>query len=69
MDMKMLHMGAFLLVAIGAINWGLTALGFNVVNMLLGAWPTVETVVYLLVGVSGVYILLTHKNDCKVCAK
>lgn len=33
--MKMLHMVAFLLTAIGAINWGLTALGLNLVNMIL----------------------------------
>ena len=69
MDMKMVHMGAFILAMVGAINWGLTALGYNVVNMILGSWPMLETVVYLLVGVSGVYILLTHKKDCKVCSK
>jgi uncharacterized membrane protein YuzA (DUF378 family) len=67
--MKMLHMVAFLLTAIGAINWGLTALGFNLVNMILGGMPGLETIVYLLVGASGVYVLLTHKADCKVCSK
>ena len=30
----------------------------NVVNMLLGSWPTVEWVVYLLVGVAAVYKLV-----------
>lgn len=69
LDMKMLHMAAFLLTAIGAINWGLTALGFNVVNMLLGSMTGLETIVYLLVGASGVYILVTHKADCKICSK
>jgi uncharacterized membrane protein YuzA (DUF378 family) len=66
--MKNLHMVAFLLTAIGAINWGLTALGFNLVNMLLGSMPGLETIVYLLVGASGVYILATHKGDCKMCS-
>lgn len=66
--MKSVHMVAFLLVVVGAINWGLSALGLNVVQMLLGAWPMVEKVVYLLVGVSGVYLLVAHKGDCKTCA-
>ncbi len=66
--MKGVHMAAFLLVVVGAINWGLSALGFNLVQMLFGSWPTVEKVVYLLVGVSGVYLLVQHKGDCKTCA-
>lgn len=67
--MKTLHMAAFLLMAIGAINWGLVGLfGFNLVNAILGSWPMVETLVYILVGVSGVYILVTHKADCKICS-
>lgn len=66
--MKSVHMVAFLLVVVGAINWGLSALGFNVVQMLLGSWPMVEKVVYLLVGVAGVYLLVAHKGDCKTCA-
>lgn len=67
--MKMLHMVAFVLTCVGAINWGLTALGYNLVNMLLGGMPGLETIVYLLVGASGVYLLATHKADCKVCSK
>jgi uncharacterized protein len=67
--MKMLHMVAFLLVVVGALNWGLDALGWNLVNMLLGSGSTLAQVVYLLVGVSGVYLLVTHFTDCKTCAK
>jgi uncharacterized membrane protein YuzA (DUF378 family) len=67
--MKMLHMVAFVLAMVGAINWGLTALGFNVVNMILGGMPGLETIVYLLVGASGVYLVATHMSDCKVCSK
>ncbi len=63
----MLHMLAFLLVAIGAINLGLTALGWNVVEMILGV-GMITKVIYLAVGVSGVYLLLTHKGDCKICS-
>lgn len=48
------------LVIIGALNWGLVGLGdfmgsnLNVVNMLLGSMPMVESVVYLLVGLAAV---------------
>ncbi len=66
--MKSLHMVTFILLVVGGLNWGLTALGYNVVNMILGGWPTVEQVVYLLVGASAVYELLTHKGNCKECA-
>ncbi len=47
------------LLIIGGLNWGLVGLGgflgsnLNVVNLLLGAWPTVEWVVYILVGLAG----------------
>lgn len=71
--MKSLHGIAFVLVIIGALNWGLIAIGdwmgsnWNVVNLLLGSWPTVETLVYLLVGLSGVALLFGHKKDCRAC--
>lgn len=68
MDKKMLHMVTFLLSMVGALNWGLMGLlDFNLVNVLLGSWPTVEKLVYVLVGVSAVYVLATHKEDCKIC--
>ena len=65
--MKSLHTVSFILVVVGAINWGLTAFGWNVVHMLLGSWPTIETIVYVLVGLSGVYLLVSHKRDCRMC--
>jgi hypothetical protein len=65
--MKALHMVAFVLLVIGGLNWGLTALGYNLVNMLLGGWPKVEMVVYLLVGLSALYEAFAHKGNCKMC--
>ncbi len=64
--MKSLHMITFWLVIIGAVNWGLTALGYNVVGMLLGSWPTLEMIVYVLVGVSGVYLAFTSMSGKKM---
>ncbi len=66
--MKMVHMVAFVLLVVGGLNWGLTALGYNVVNLILGSVPLVEMIVYLLVGASAIYIGATHMKDCKQCS-
>lgn len=48
---------AFTLVAVGGLNWGLVgAFDLNVVNQLLGGAPTVEKIVYVLVGVAALYM-------------
>jgi uncharacterized membrane protein YuzA (DUF378 family) len=68
--MKELHMVAFILMFVGALNWGLVGLfDFNLVSALLGSFPGFEKLVYVLVGLSAVYIMVTHMNDCKVCSK
>jgi uncharacterized protein len=67
--MKMLHMAAFTLVIVGAVNWGLVGLfNFNLVNTILASVAGIEQIVYILVGVSGVYLAMTHMSDCKVCS-
>jgi uncharacterized membrane protein YuzA (DUF378 family) len=65
--MKGLHMVTFILLVVGGLNWGLSALGFNLVEMLLGGWPMVEKIVYLLVGLSAVFEVVTHKKNCTMC--
>ena len=72
--MKMsMHTVAFILVVVGGINWGLIGIGgflgsnWNVVGMIFGSWPTVEWLVYVLVGVAAVYELAKHKWHCKEC--
>ncbi len=59
------------LVVVGALNWGLVGLGWlvngsdwNVVHMLLGSWMQVEAVVYVLVGLAGVYKLVMCSKSC-----
>jgi uncharacterized membrane protein YuzA (DUF378 family) len=50
---------ATFLVAIGAINWGLSQLGWNAVASLIGSWsPMLATIVYYLIGISGVWALV-----------
>jgi uncharacterized membrane protein YuzA (DUF378 family) len=50
---------ALILAAIGAINWGLTELGFNLVSAIFDSWaPIIATIVYYLVGISGLVVLI-----------
>lgn len=60
--MKALKPVALVLTLVGALNWGLVAFGFNLVNILLGTVPLLEKLVYVLVGASAVYLLVTDKK-------
>jgi len=59
-----LCMIAYALLIIGGLNWGLVGLGMligsnlNVVNALLGTWPTIEAIVYLLVGLAALKMVI-----------
>ena len=63
--MKSLHMVTWILLIIGGLNWGLTAFGYNVVDML---GPSLSMIVYVLVGLSAIYEVVNHKNTCKNCS-
>lgn len=60
----MLSQIARILVVVGGVNWGLIGLGmlmdkdWNLVNMILGSVPTLEAVVYVLVGLAAVKMVL-----------
>ena len=63
----MLHMVTFILLVIGGLNWGLVgAFNTNVVEMILGM-GTATKVVYILVGLSALYELVSHKSMCTMC--
>ena len=69
-NMRLIHFATFGLVLVGAINWGMVAFfDFNIVSVVFGAGTTLERIVYALVGLSGLYLLATHKSDCKICSK
>ncbi|MEK7460564.1 MAG: DUF378 domain-containing protein [Patescibacteria group bacterium] len=65
--MKTLHTITMILLIVGGLNWGLTAFGYNVIEMLLGGFPAVVTTIYVLVGLSAIYEIFTHKSNCKMC--
>jgi uncharacterized membrane protein YuzA (DUF378 family) len=67
--MKVLHTVTFILIVVGGLNWGLVgAFDFNLVNKLVGDWSMVEKVIYILVGLSAIVEVATHKSVCKMCA-
>ena len=51
---------ALVLAAIGAINWGLDAIGWNAVDALIGSWAGEITamIIYIIVGLCGIYALI-----------
>lgn len=56
---------AYIFVVIGAINWGLVGLtsfkgisyNWDLVSLILRGIPTLAAIIYLLVGLSGLWIL------------
>lgn len=64
--MKILHMAAYILMFAGGLNWlAVGVLNMNLVENLLGM--DLAKWIYILVGLSTVYVLVMHKGDCKVC--
>ena len=46
------------LVIVGGLNWGLVgAFNFNIVTAVFGAWAWLEKLVYILVGLSALWML------------
>lgn len=52
------------LLLVGGLNWGLQGLGYfiktnlNLVNLLVGRWPVVENIVYILVGLAAIKVIV-----------
>lgn len=64
----MVHMVAFILLVVGGLNWLLVgAFDINLVEKIFGGMPTVVKVIYILVGLSALYELVTHKKNCTAC--
>jgi len=66
---------SMVLVLIGAINWGFIGVGIlmtrylNVVDFALYRWPTVEAIVYVLVGLAGIALIVGRICGCCPCMK
>ena len=61
--MKTLNWIAVILVIIGAVNWGLIGLlNLDLVALILGSIPVLLKLVYILVGLSGLYLISLAKK-------
>lgn len=61
--MYILRIIAYILVIVGAINWGLIGFfGFDLVAAIFGEMSGFSRIIYGLVGVSAIILLLTHRS-------
>ena len=61
--MKILYLVSLTLVLVGALNWLLFgAMGIDLIAILFGTMPTVARIIYILVGLSGIYLLFNIKH-------
>jgi hypothetical protein len=58
MKLNLLDTIALILVIIGGLNWGLTAFGYNLVSMIFGTMSWLESLIYILVGLSAIYLAI-----------
>lgn len=65
---KGLHMVTFILLVIGGLNWlALALFNWEIGDLFGGQTATISKIVYILVGLSAIYELATHKSCCKAC--
>lgn len=67
---KLLKYGSYILVLVGALNWGLVGFfEFDLVAKLFGEMTPVTKIVYDLVGISAIISAATTYSCCKNKAK
>lgn len=63
-----LHSITFLLLVVGGLNWLAFGLfGWEIGNLFGGSEAMVSKIIYVLVGLSALYELMTHKKNCRLC--
>ena len=66
--MKALHAVTFFLVVIGGLNWLLVGVaGWDIGDLFGGMDALASKIIYILVGLSAIVLLFTHKRDCRMC--
>jgi uncharacterized membrane protein YuzA (DUF378 family) len=70
--MKYLNKVAYILVIVGALNWGAVGLfQMDIVEKVLGDMTMSSRLIYVLIGISAVVFLITKTckcNHCKDCS-
>ncbi len=68
--MKGLHNITFILLIVGGLNWLLLGLFNWEIGMIFGgSGMFISKLIYILVGISAIVELATHKSNCKACGK
>ena len=61
--MHTLKIIAYILVIIGAINWGLVGFfNFDLVAAIFGDMTLVTRIIYDIIGISAIYLLFAHRE-------
>mgnify|MGYP001558537006 CR=1 len=64
----MLHKISFILVIAGGLNWLVLAIfGWDIGDIFGGQGAIISKIIYILVGLSAIYLVATHKRDCRYC--
>jgi len=67
--MKAIHIVALLLLVIGGLNWLLVGIfGWDVGELFGGQSNVISRVIYVLVGLSAIWVMVTHKKACVLCS-
>lgn len=68
MNLKLLHLVTFTLLVVGGLNWLLVGLlEWDISRFLGGMSSPLSRIIYIAVGLSAIYELLTHKKNCYAC--
>lgn len=64
--MRYLTCAALTIAIVGAVNWGLIGLfGFNLVAWIFGDMTLLARIIYILVGLSGLYLVTLYPLLCR----
>ncbi|MBI4094969.1 MAG: DUF378 domain-containing protein [Candidatus Liptonbacteria bacterium] len=64
-----LHKITFTLLLVGGLNWLLVGIFNWDIGLLFGGPDAAITkIIYVLVGISAIYEIATHKKNCKMCS-
>ena len=64
--MKTVHVIAFILLVIGGLNWLL--IGLFDLNVVAYLGVVIAKIIYILVGLSAIWLAVSHNKDCKGCS-
>lgn len=68
--MKGFHIITFILLVVGGLNWLLQGLfGWDIGQIFGGQDALISRIIYILVGISAVVELFSHKKSCMFCEK